>query len=162
MKFQHKVTDRKLGGRSSKPFSGRRVHCSNFKVPKTQSKYIGFLEEAHAICCRLTVSYLPLQWSPSLSLLVFLLCVLVEVCLYSWEGGGGRGGDKSHDSIKFSSQAQRTITFHSGGHKEMSSILADQQRPRIFNAGGGGGGGIAGSQRMGTSVYRVPKYKLQP
>jgi hypothetical protein len=42
------------------------------------------------------------------------------------------------------------------GHKEMSSILPDQQRPRILTQNAGGGG-IAGSQPMSTAVHMEPK-----
>ncbi len=43
---------------------------------------------------------------------------------------------------------------HVGGHKEMSSILADQKRP---SPNAGGGGGVAGPQPMSTAVHMEPK-----
>ncbi len=42
-------------------------------------------------------------------------------------------------------------------HKEMSSILAEQKRPRIFVLMGGGGG----SQPMRTAVHLEPKETLE-
>jgi hypothetical protein len=51
-------------------------------------------------------------------------------------------------------------TVKAGGHKEMSSFLADQLRPRIFEpkcAGEGGVAGFAGSQPMSTAVNMQPK-----
>ncbi len=45
--------------------------------------------------------------------------------------------------------------FKSGGYKKMSSILADQQRPRIWAQCGGGA--VVGSQPMGTAVHIEPK-----
>ncbi len=43
--------------------------------------------------------------------------------------------------------------FDSGGHKEMSSILADQQRPEPRYRGKGG---VAGSKPMSTAVHMEP------
>ena len=48
-------------------------------------------------------------------------------------------------------------TFHPGSYKEMSSILADQQRPSYMSPNAGGGGGVAGSQPMRTAVHMEPK-----
>ncbi len=47
-----------------------------------------------------------------------------------------------------------------GGHKEMSSILADQQRPMSPNAGGGPGGEVAGSQPMITAAHTWSPNKI--
>jgi hypothetical protein len=44
--------------------------------------------------------------------------------------------------------------WRSGGHKEMSSILAPSYMSP--NAGGGGGVGVAGTQPMSTAVHRSP------
>jgi hypothetical protein len=47
------------------------------------------------------------------------------------------------------------FSFTSGGYKEMSSIFADQKRPRntIPNAGGGEGGGCRVSANEYTAVH---------
>jgi hypothetical protein len=42
--------------------------------------------------------------------------------------------------------------MHAGGHKEMSSILADQERPRIrgqMRGKGGGGRGVSANEYRG-------------
>ncbi len=48
------------------------------------------------------------------------------------------------------------LCIQSGGHKEMSSILADQLRQLSLNPGGGVGD-VAGSQLMSTAVHKEPK-----
>ncbi len=57
------------------------------------------------------------------------------------------------------SQNELTEDFslpEAGGHKETSSILADQLRLSIW-AQFGGGGGVAGFQPMSTVVHMEPK-----
>jgi hypothetical protein len=49
------------------------------------------------------------------------------------------------------------LSFLPGGYKEMSSILADLQRPRMSPNAEGGGGGGAGFQPKITAVYMKPK-----
>jgi hypothetical protein len=44
-----------------------------------------------------------------------------------------------------------------GGHKEMSSILADQKRSRMWAQMRGKGEGVAGPQPMSTAVHVEPK-----
>ncbi len=47
---------------------------------------------------------------------------------------------------------------HAGGHKEMSSVLAEKIAPSHMspNAGGWGGGGV-GSKPMSTAVHMDPE-----
>ncbi len=47
--------------------------------------------------------------------------------------------------------------YLAGGHKELSSILADPIKRRRLWAHMWGGGGIAGSQPMSTAVQMEPK-----
>jgi hypothetical protein len=59
----------------------------------------------------------------------------------------------SHWSIPLRDWVTRWIRLYAGGCKKMSSILADQQRPRMSpNAGGG----VAGSLVMRKAVHRSP------
>jgi hypothetical protein len=46
-----------------------------------------------------------------------------------------------------------TVILQAGGYKEMSSIFADQWRPRITSPNVGGREGVAGSQPMSTAVH---------
>jgi hypothetical protein len=51
----------------------------------------------------------------------------------------------------------RRLTFIpiAGGYKEMSSIFADQQRPRNTSPNAGEGGGVAGYQQMNSCAHHV-------
>ncbi len=50
------------------------------------------------------------------------------------------------------------IGFRTGGHKEMSSALAEPIAPSYTSPNAGGrGGGVAGSPLMSTAVLMEPK-----
>jgi hypothetical protein len=48
---------------------------------------------------------------------------------------------------------EQSIEVRPGGYKEMSSIFADQKRPRNTSPNAGRGGAVAGSQPMSTAVH---------
>ncbi len=84
-------------------------------------------------------------------------CVLKNKCLLKRWCPYIQANDLLFQTLQHQPYAHDTGT--SGGLKEMSSILADQYRPRIW-AQRGGGGRVAGPKPMSTGVCTWSPYKL--
>ncbi len=88
---------------------------------------------------------------------------LVSLCVIGgiWyrENGSGHQRGRRLEYWSRSSSCLIRLDFNkfvTGGYKEMSSILADQLRPRPMSPNTEGEGGVAGSQPMSTAVHRSP------
>jgi hypothetical protein len=59
-------------------------------------------------------------------------------------------------SHEFSFEFLHGDVLEPGGYREMSSILADQERALVYEPKCSGKGGVPGSQPMNTAVHRSP------
>ncbi len=76
------------------------------------------------------------------------------MCLGRGEGGGGAATEVD---CLFHNESGGCCLLGPGGHKEMSSILADHAIAPSYLSPKCGGEGVAGSQPMSTAVHMEPK-----